>query len=441
MMANRIILPVCAESAGGCTVEPPSGDDCGAKAEVDEERKVISLYLPNPPAVKAKGRIHISLPGTEYNPYQCMDAEECLSITRPVFSYHPVSGEPSEMADYPLVSVGKPAHCHWAATDISTHKNEQDSALFAQVAAGKNSSSITVTPGESYTPECDGFRDFSDFIVPDNSMMVPGILVRATHYFTSVSQTKAYLCGQKYYRTCSMTGGIITKVNGEYGNIGISYRVMTENREITAVSSDFVNYEVGDWVFLMSKADVCDLTCDTNYDYNHEPDDAEDEADEGSGSFTDFVKLLNAFRNENGRSPVTMNGKLTTAADRHCKDMTRNSFFAHKGSDGTFVQDRVKDTGYAKDGDEWGCGENIYSGSGTAAGAFNAWKNSPGHRANMLNGLFKETGLARMQTGSSYVWVNVFGYKGAAASEPPETLPPVTAEFVIIPIKIGREGA
>jgi uncharacterized protein YkwD len=439
MAGKTVILPVCSDSAGGCSVDAPTGEDCSAKAEVDKKRKQVIFYLSNPPAVKPKGRITISQPGTEYNPYQCMEAEECLIIERPVYTYHPVSGEPTRMADHPVVKVGEPAHCHWQATVVTGRMTETESVFFARVEPDPGSACLIIEAGESYTPACEGFRNFSSLTVEDNSKLVPGMLVSALHHFQSGNRQRSYLCGQKYYRTCSMTGGVITAVNGTHDDVGVSYQVQTENRVIRAVSSDFVDYEVGDWVFLMSGADACDLSCDTNYDYNPEPG-AEEEENSGSGSFTDFVKLLNAFRAENGKNPVTLNSRLDSAAQRHCQDMVTHNFFSHKGTDGTWVHDRVEDAGYASDEEEWGSGENVAMGFATAQAVFTGWKNSPGHRANMLDGNFKEIGLSRLVRGTTYYWVNVFGYRGTA-EETPGTECPVTADFVILPLKIGGKGA
>jgi uncharacterized protein YkwD len=47
-------------------------------------------------------------------------------------------------------------------------------------------------------------------------------------------------------------------------------------------------------------------------------------------------------------------------------------------------------------------GENLAAGVDSAQGAFDLWKNSPGHNANMLNANFKVVGIARPTPGTLY---------------------------------------
>jgi uncharacterized protein YkwD len=57
-------------------------------------------------------------------------------------------------------------------------------------------------------------------------------------------------------------------------------------------------------------------------------------------------------------------------------------------------------------------GENIAAGFSTAQDVFNAWKNSPGHNANMLDPSFKAIGIGLATvSGSSYTyyWTTDFG--------------------------------
>jgi uncharacterized protein YkwD len=98
---------------------------------------------------------------------------------------------------------------------------------------------------------------------------------------------------------------------------------------------------------------------------------------------------------------------LARAAQKHSKDMASHNFFSHVGSDGSTVGDRVSATGY-----DWQmCGENIAAGYRGIRTVVNAWLNSPGHCANIMEPGFKEMALGRASnSGSDYgiYWTQVF---------------------------------
>lgn len=104
------------------------------------------------------------------------------------------------------------------------------------------------------------------------------------------------------------------------------------------------------------------------------------------------LELVNQERVDAGLSPLTSDSRLHSAARGHASDMACNDFFSHTGSDGSNVGDRVSAQGYS-----WTrVGENIYAGSGSygsPGAAVQAWMDSPGHRANILNSDFTQIGV------------------------------------------------
>ena len=128
-----------------------------------------------------------------------------------------------------------------------------------------------------------------------------------------------------------------------------------------------------------------------------------------SGDAGQVLALVNQARTQAGCPALTVDGRLTRAAMRHASAMANRGFFSHTGADGSSPARRISDTGYV-----WNLtGENIAAGQPTAQAAFGTWINSPGHRANILNCGFSQTGLARAQTGDAAAtyptyWVQVF---------------------------------
>lgn len=99
--------------------------------------------------------------------------------------------------------------------------------------------------------------------------------------------------------------------------------------------------------------------------------------------------------------PLVWNPLLESAASRHATDMHTNSFFDHKGSDGTRIADRLNDAHY-----EWqAVGENIAFGYDNMEEAVSAWINSPTHCELLMSPNFSEMGAAQ----SGLYWVQTFG--------------------------------
>ncbi|TFY96378.1 CAP domain-containing protein [Ramlibacter rhizophilus] len=92
-----------------------------------------------------------------------------------------------------------------------------------------------------------------------------------------------------------------------------------------------------------------------------------------------------------GAAPaLTLAPALHRAAELHSRDMARNSFMAHQGSDGSTVSDRVDRAGY-----DWRTvGENVAAGPETAEQVVQGWLQSPDHCANIMQPAFTEMGVA-----------------------------------------------
>ncbi|MEU4568441.1 CAP domain-containing protein [Micromonospora sp. NPDC023956] len=119
------------------------------------------------------------------------------------------------------------------------------------------------------------------------------------------------------------------------------------------------------------------------------------------------VALVNAERARAGCGAVSVDTKLTTAAQRHSDDQAANRKMSHTGSDGSNVGDRLDRVGY-----DWrGYGENVAWNQQTPAAVMSAWMNSSGHRANILNCAFTEIGVGVARSNGPY-WTQVFGTPG-----------------------------
>ncbi len=110
--------------------------------------------------------------------------------------------------------------------------------------------------------------------------------------------------------------------------------------------------------------------------------------------------LVNAFRAYYGQRILTWNDKLATSARLHSADMAANHYFDHTGRNGSQPWDRVEAQGVSF----YSCGENIAAGQENGIDVHNAWVNSAGHRANIL-----DSGFTQMGTGIAYLNSSDYG--------------------------------
>ncbi|MDT0528757.1 CAP domain-containing protein [Micromonospora sp. DSM 115977] len=123
----------------------------------------------------------------------------------------------------------------------------------------------------------------------------------------------------------------------------------------------------------------------------------------GGSQASQVVALVNAERAKAGCGAVGVDDKLTTAAQRHSQDQADHRDMSHTGSDGSNVGTRLDRVGYS-----WRTyGENVAWNQKTPAAVMDAWMNSPGHRANILNCAFTEIGVGVANSNGPY-WTQVF---------------------------------
>lgn len=103
--------------------------------------------------------------------------------------------------------------------------------------------------------------------------------------------------------------------------------------------------------------------------------------------------LHNKYRRNNGVRQLCVHPRLQRAARAHSADMLRRDYFSHdtKGRNESSCE-RMRRYGY-----RWrACAENISYGSGkkgAPANTMKRWKDSLGHRRNILNNRYREVGV------------------------------------------------
>ncbi len=123
--------------------------------------------------------------------------------------------------------------------------------------------------------------------------------------------------------------------------------------------------------------------------------------------------LVNRERQTRGLQALHWNGHLESAAQAHTESMALGGYFEHVGPSGDTPLARMRRSGYIYSSQVgYEVGENIGWGSlwlGTPRAIVAEWMASPGHRANILDPHFRDTGIgvsprtpAHGQTGGMY---------------------------------------
>lgn len=134
------------------------------------------------------------------------------------------------------------------------------------------------------------------------------------------------------------------------------------------------------------------------------PDKPEESPSENSYA-AQVVALVNKERQKAGLSPLTLDKSLESAALIRAKETEIS--FSHTRPNGTSFSSVLKEQGIPFRG----AGENIAWGQSSPEAVMNAWMNSDGHRANILNAKFKKIGVGyyRNANGRNY-WTQLFIY-------------------------------
>uniref|UniRef100_A0AAU2VLF1 CAP domain-containing protein n=1 Tax=Streptomyces sp. NBC_00008 TaxID=2903610 RepID=A0AAU2VLF1_9ACTN len=125
----------------------------------------------------------------------------------------------------------------------------------------------------------------------------------------------------------------------------------------------------------------------------------------GTSAQAAVLSLVNQERAKVGCSPVTASSSLASLAQNFSDDMAARGFFDHTDPDGKTPWDRA-----AKAGVDGLGGENIARGQADAQAVMDAWMNSDGHRANILNCDYKTLGVGVHFGSGGPWWTQDFGF-------------------------------
>ncbi|QYJ03459.1 CAP domain-containing protein [Nocardioides panacisoli] len=118
------------------------------------------------------------------------------------------------------------------------------------------------------------------------------------------------------------------------------------------------------------------------------------------------IAKTNAKRKQHGCRPLKEKWQLRRAARRHSKEMAQHNTLSHRLPGEPSLGKRVRQAGYTN----WTMvGENVAVGYRWPGQVVNAWMNSSGHRANILNCKYRHIGVGRVVRNGRVWWTQDFG--------------------------------
>jgi len=215
--------------------------------------------------------------------------------------------------------------------------------------------------------------------------------------------------GMQHYYKVDFSTGLVTasKLNVRSGP-GTNYKIVA-----TVNKNEYIRVfaGVGDWYIVQVEGDFVGAVS-KQYVKAIYPSSANTGSSQGNTNTQTSVMnsnekevfdLINKQRANNGLDALKVDSEVQRVARIKAEDMVNNNYFSHNSPTYGSPFDMLKNFGISYKT----AGENIAANSSNS-GAVNAWMNSSGHKANILNKNFNYTGIGVVSSqkyGKMYVQI------------------------------------
>ena len=213
---------------------------------------------------------------------------------------------------------------------------------------------------------------------------------------------------QHYYKVDFSTGLVTADTLNVRSGPGTQFRIVT-----TVSKNEYIRVfaGIGDWYVVQVEEDYIGAVS-KKYVKAIYPSSS-GSGNTGSTSQTasmnanekEVFNLMNAERTKNGLQALKVDEEVQRVSRIKAQDMVDNNYFSHTSPTYGSPFDMMKKFGISYRT----AGENIAKGQRTPQEVMNAWMNSSGHRANILNANFTKlgVGIAKDSNGRLY-WTQMF---------------------------------
>ena len=219
-------------------------------------------------------------------------------------------------------------------------------------------------------------------------IMVLSIII----FLTIFSKFTLSFAMQNYYKVDFQTGLVTATTLNVRSGPGTQYKIVATVKKndyirvFAGVGNWYIVQVEGDYVGAVSKKYVKPIYPSTSNNTNNStqtPTSNSMSADE-----REVFNLINTQRINNGLIALQIDEETQRIARIKAQDMVDNNYFSHTSPTYGSPFDMLKSFKISYKS----AGENI-AGNSNNSGAVNAWMNSEGHRANILNNGFNYTGI------------------------------------------------
>lgn len=152
-------------------------------------------------------------------------------------------------------------------------------------------------------------------------------------------------------------------------------------------------------------------------------------------SASSLLAGTNEQRSANGKASLSMNSKLSSAAQAKANDMAERDYWSHNTPDGQEPWVFINQAGYKY----YKAGENLAYGFTTSGQTISGWMNSASHKANMLDNEFTEVGFGFTNApnyqgqGNQTIIVAMYGRPQTLGASSPAPAPAASAPAAVQP--------
>ena len=229
--------------------------------------------------------------------------------------------------------------------------------------------------------------------------------------------TKSF--AMKYYENVGTTTGLVTATS-----LNVRQGPGTNFSSVTRVyKNEYIRIfaKIGDWYVIQTNSDYIGCAnknyikliypnsnnvSNTNTSNNTSSNNTNQNIITSSlnSNEQEVFNLINKQRTNNGLSNLKIDSEVQRVARIKAQDMVNNNYFDHNSPTYGTPFEMLKSFGISYKS----AGENI-AGNSSNSGAVNAWMNSSGHRANILNENYNYTGIGIVNSPKyGYIYVQQF---------------------------------
>ena len=202
---------------------------------------------------------------------------------------------------------------------------------------------------------------------------------------------------QHYYKLDFSTGLVTATTLNVRSGPGTAFKIVTtvKKNEYVRVFAGIGDWYViqtdGDYVGVVSKKYIKAIypsSSGSSSGSNSSSSNQSSQTSTMNSDETEVFNLINKQRTNNGLSALKVDSEVQRVARIKAQDMVNNNYFSHNSPTYGSPFDMLKSFKISYKI----AGENI-AGNSSNSGAVNAWMNSSGHKANILNSSFNYTGI------------------------------------------------